>query len=215
VDQQQHPNIQTAVTAMQEGNPTNRSPGLGTDINGMQQPPRPPSLANPPASNLNYAAFPRARTGQMEWNYNLQGVGHYGMLPDYLVHIGQRPGGATVLSNLFGSAEAFARMWEKCRTCSEIWVDAQWSGQELGTRLHPFNTLAEGLSACQPGNALWLKPGAYTYGPSPALIKQSVTIRAYGGDVLINNRIRIKPGSFIILKLGGRHPHGCSMNTIT
>ena len=191
------------VEAMQEGNPAKQSPGLGTDINGMQQPPHPPSLAVPPTPDLNYVNFPRARTGQMEWDYNIHGVGHYGMLPDYLVHVGQRPGGTTVLSNLFGSAEAFARMWEKCRTRSEIWVDGQWSGLENGSRFYPFNTLAEGLSACQPGNVLWLRPGAYTYGTSTGLIKQSVTVRASGGEALINNRIRIKPGSYIILNSEG------------
>jgi microsomal dipeptidase-like Zn-dependent dipeptidase len=99
------------VAAMQTGNPANRSPGLGTDINGMFRPPRPPGSAGIP--NLNYAGLPRARTGEVEWDYNIHGVAHYGILPDYLVHVGQRPGGANVLSSVFGSAEAFARMWEK------------------------------------------------------------------------------------------------------
>jgi microsomal dipeptidase-like Zn-dependent dipeptidase len=189
------------VAAMQSGNPMNRSPGLGTDINGMHRPPHPPASAGIP--NLNYAALPRARTGQVEWDYNAHGVGHYGMLPDYLVHIGQLPGGATVLSNLFGSAEAFARMWEKCRTPLEIWVDGQWRGMELGTRLYPFNTLAEGLAASQPGNVVWLRAGLYTYGTSPSLIKQSVTLRAYDGEALINNRVRIAEGSFITLNSDG------------
>lgn len=108
-----------------------------------------------------------------------------------------------MLSNLFGGAEAFARTWEICSSLAEIWVDVQWTGIEKGTRLNPFNTLAEGLAACQPGNALWLKPGAYTYGTPPSLIKQRLTLRAYGGEVLINNRIKIQEGGFILLNEDG------------
>jgi hypothetical protein len=69
------------MAAMANGNPANRGLGLGTDINGMQRSPRPPSLGG--ISNLTYtSAVPRARTGQMEWDYNVHGVAHYGLLPD-------------------------------------------------------------------------------------------------------------------------------------
>ena len=99
------------MAAMKSGNPANRGLGIGTDINGMQRAPRPPSSAG--IADLNYTGLPRARTGQIELDYTIVGVGHYGLLPDFLVHVGQRSGGTSVLSDLFGGAEAFAQMWEK------------------------------------------------------------------------------------------------------
>ena len=99
------------MAAAARGNPANVCLGLGTDMNGMFHGPQPPSGAVKP---LNYADLPRGKTGLAEWDYNTDGVAHYGLLPDFLVHVGQRPGGAAVLSNIFGSVEGFARMWEKC-----------------------------------------------------------------------------------------------------
>ncbi len=100
-----------AVAAAAKGDPSNVRLGLGTDMNGMYHGPQPPTGA---VKALDYSQLPRGKTGLATWDYNLDGVAHYGMLPDFLVHVGQRPGGSTVLTNIFGSAEGFARMWEKC-----------------------------------------------------------------------------------------------------
>lgn len=53
------------------------------------------------------------------WNYNLDGMAHYGMMADFfqdLKNVGMKPKDMSVL---FHSAEDFARMWEKCIRQSE------------------------------------------------------------------------------------------------
>jgi len=55
----------------------------------------------------------RLRTGNREWDYNTDGMAHYGMMPDFfqdLRNIGLR---GDQLSFLFQSAEDYIRMWEK------------------------------------------------------------------------------------------------------
>ncbi len=43
----------------------------------------------------------------------------------------------------------------------DIYVDWSYSGPEQGTELHPFNTVAEGLNAANPGDDLIIKGGSY------------------------------------------------------
>ncbi len=53
------------------------------------------------------------------WDYNLDGMAHYGMMVDFfqdLKNVGMKPKDMSVI---FNSAEDFARMWEKCLRQSE------------------------------------------------------------------------------------------------
>ena len=53
------------------------------------------------------------------WDYNLDGMAHYGMMADFfqdLKNVGMKPKDMSVL---FNSAEDFARMWERCLRQSE------------------------------------------------------------------------------------------------
>ena len=84
-----------------------RNLALGTDINGLVVGPEPPA-GNPVSYGLR---FPMARTGLKKWNYNLEGVAHYGLMPDFFVHL-QELGADAELNQLFEGAEAFAQMWE-------------------------------------------------------------------------------------------------------
>jgi microsomal dipeptidase-like Zn-dependent dipeptidase len=83
---------------------------LGTDINGLVVSPAPPK----DTPIIYDATFQRCKTGQMTWDYNKEGVAHYGLLPDFLKHVEQLDGGAKVVQQLNQSAEHFAQMWEKC-----------------------------------------------------------------------------------------------------
>jgi microsomal dipeptidase-like Zn-dependent dipeptidase len=85
--------------------------GLGTDMNGL--------VMAPPArrgSKVQYdAKFPTSKTGDRQWNYNSDGVAHYGMLADFLVDARTAPGGAQLIDqHLMLSADSFWRMWQKC-----------------------------------------------------------------------------------------------------
>jgi hypothetical protein len=53
------------------------------------------------------------------WDYNIDGMSHYGMMADFfqdLKNVGMKPRDMSVL---FNSAEDFARMWERCLRQSE------------------------------------------------------------------------------------------------
>ncbi len=83
---------------------------IGSDLNGLVRAPKPRS-----GSHVVYdARFPRSRTGTKEWDYNRDGVAHYGMLADFVRDMRTAPDGERLVSEkLLGSAEFFAQMWER------------------------------------------------------------------------------------------------------
>jgi len=82
---------------------------FGTDTNGF-------GLGMPPrvGSAVQYtAAFPASKDGPRTWDYNREGVAHYGMLPDFLMDVAALPGGGAVVNNVMSSAEYFYQTWRK------------------------------------------------------------------------------------------------------
>ncbi len=60
----------------------------------------------------------RYKTGNRYWDFNTDGMAHYGMMPDFLQdlrNIGIHPG---ILTYLFRSAEDYIQMWEKTEKAS-------------------------------------------------------------------------------------------------
>jgi hypothetical protein len=95
-----------------------QSCAIGTDVNGMMMLPFPrvDSVDGRavPASNVVYGFdFDRCCTGNRCWDYNTEGVAHYGLMPDYLRDVAQM-GGKAEVEALHRSAEGFAVMWERC-----------------------------------------------------------------------------------------------------
>ena len=61
-------------------------------------------------------ALSRLRSGNRDWYINLDGLAHYGMLPDFLqdsANVLSASGSDGALKPLFRGAEAYLRMWEK------------------------------------------------------------------------------------------------------
>ena len=55
----------------------------------------------------------RYTTGNRDWDFNTDGMAHYGLMPDFLQdlrNVGLSPGS---LTPLFRSAEDYIQMWEK------------------------------------------------------------------------------------------------------
>lgn len=85
--------------------------GLGTDINGLVK------GAKPKAGALAYTSdFPKLRTGNKTWDYNVDGVAHYGLLADFVRAVNGRTNGSRVVETLNRSAEHFAQMWERAES---------------------------------------------------------------------------------------------------
>lgn len=89
---------------------------FGTDVNGFYPMPEPPTAQ----SRITYGVTAGAEqmiactTLSKTWNYNLEGVAHYGLMPDFLQSTKKAGLRAKELGTLFLGAEYFAQMWEKC-----------------------------------------------------------------------------------------------------
>jgi microsomal dipeptidase-like Zn-dependent dipeptidase len=65
------------------------------------------------ASAVQYSkAFPASADGNKTWNYNVVGVAHYGMLPDFLQDVKSLPEGATMVEGFMTGADYFYRTWK-------------------------------------------------------------------------------------------------------
>lgn len=85
--------------------------GYGMDMNGFGGTPRPPqgrTISYPFTSLDGSTALDRQVTGQRTWDYNADGVAHYGMIPDWLHDIAGL-GGADVADGLERGAESYLR----------------------------------------------------------------------------------------------------------
>jgi microsomal dipeptidase-like Zn-dependent dipeptidase len=82
--------------------------GFGTDTNGFA-PGMPPRGSSVQYNN----AFPPSKDGDKTWNYNRDGMAHYGMLWDFVQDVRSLPGGAALIdNNLMYGAEYFFRTWQ-------------------------------------------------------------------------------------------------------
>ena len=96
-----------------------RAVGLGSDTGGFAELPGPDAatgrarLAYPFRSFDGRVSFDRQRTGRRTFDFNTDGVAHYGLLPDLLASVRKEPQGRKALSVLFGSAESYLRTWER------------------------------------------------------------------------------------------------------
>jgi len=101
----------------------NGAVSFGTDLNGLVKGPQPGG-----GNRVQYGpAFPMSSSVMKSWNYNTEGVAHYGMLPDFLMDVRTAPsdgyvtGGAPVGvagdelvgHHLFRSANYFWQMWAR------------------------------------------------------------------------------------------------------
>jgi microsomal dipeptidase-like Zn-dependent dipeptidase len=91
--------------------------GLGTDTGGFSSLPGPrPDASQTPVTYPFRALYcnvrlQRERSGSRTFDLNIDGVAHYGLIPDLLADM-QQHGGGPGLRSLFRSAEAYLRMWE-------------------------------------------------------------------------------------------------------
>ncbi len=92
---------------------------LGTDANSLVATPAPPSNRRP----IQYtASFQPSRSGTRTWDYNVDGVAHYGMFADFVQDVRTattNPGmsGPDLVDNhLMRSADYFWRMWQRIET---------------------------------------------------------------------------------------------------
>lgn len=76
--------------------------------------------STPPPDVQYSASFPQPTDGSKSWNYNADGVAHYGMLWDFLQDVASLPGGAAMVNNNFMyGADYFYRTWQRAEALSK------------------------------------------------------------------------------------------------
>jgi hypothetical protein len=58
--------------------------------------------------------------GSRKYDFNTDGMAHFGLLADFLADLRVIGLSDSQLAPLYGSAEAYTQMWETCRTISGI-----------------------------------------------------------------------------------------------
>ncbi len=87
---------------------------IGTDVNGFFPLPGPPVNG---VGNITYSGtLTKCVLGNKEWDFNTEGMAHYGLFPDFIESCKNVGMSAAEKNTFFLSAERFARMWEKCNT---------------------------------------------------------------------------------------------------
>lgn len=72
------------------------------------------------AKDGNNEPLRRHITGNRYWDFNMDGLAHYGLMPDLLQDLKNIGFGALQLKPLFSSAEDYIRMWEKAETAKAL-----------------------------------------------------------------------------------------------
>jgi hypothetical protein len=90
--------------------------GYGADLGGLSQQPDAPknqhAINYPFRSYDGKVTFNRQRTGQRVFDYNKEGVAHYGLYADWLADM-QRHSGKRFKRDMWNGAEAYLEMWER------------------------------------------------------------------------------------------------------
>jgi microsomal dipeptidase-like Zn-dependent dipeptidase len=92
---------------------------IGTDVNGLAQLPGPSNCCLPTNPTLyESSGLSRATSGDRVWDINVDGVAHYGMLPDLVSR--WRAEGMTdaMLAPLFRSAQAYVETLAQAETAA-------------------------------------------------------------------------------------------------
>lgn len=87
--------------------------GFGTDMNGFGGTAAPPDEAakiSYPFTTADGTVMDRQVTGERTWDYNTDGVPHYGLVPDWIESL-RRLGGSAIVDDLQAGAESYLRTW--------------------------------------------------------------------------------------------------------
>src|SRR3954470_24694818 len=104
--------------------------GYGADLGGLSHQPDPDgaaSISYPFKSYDGKVTFDRQRTGERTFDYNKDGVAHYGLYADWFEDL-RRLGGRELADDMWHGAESYLEMWERasgvpsggCRTAGSF-----------------------------------------------------------------------------------------------
>lgn len=92
------------------------------------------------------ATFPRSTLGTRTWDYNTQGMAHYGMLPEFVQDARNARGGAELIDqHLMTGADYFLKTWQKSDALKTQVPDPAGTGEDVVCRV--FDDGSANLSA--------------------------------------------------------------------
>ena len=91
--------------------------GYGADMNGFAHQPGPPKEGEPKVtypfkSHDGKQTIDKERSGERIWDYNVDGIAHYGLHPDWIEHM-RLIAGDQIVKDMAQGAEAYLQMWER------------------------------------------------------------------------------------------------------
>jgi hypothetical protein len=89
--------------------------GYGADLGGLSEQPGADaggSITYPFKSLDGRVTFERQRTGERTFDYNNDGIAHYGLYADWFADL-RRLGGDALVKDMWNGAEAYLEMWER------------------------------------------------------------------------------------------------------
>ncbi|HEV7780468.1 MAG TPA: membrane dipeptidase [Chitinophagaceae bacterium] len=150
---------------------------IGTDANGFYALPEKPTAKE----RIEYKPpMTKALMGQKFWDFNTDGMAHYGLLPDYIQSC--RNAGMTKEEEdaFFGAANRFANMWDKCESRA-----ADFNNIDAGGEEKTFNIPAED-KLCPT-----LASGDREFGGNGPDVTCTVTLKIVQGGVGIDAVIKM------------------------
>ena len=137
--------------------------GMGSDVNGLSEQggPRGANTPNPiryPFKSFDgKVTFDRQRSGERVFDFNTEGLAHYGLYADWVKDL-ELVAGRQATTDLFRSAEAYLEMWERaqgvaaqsCRSAREGFTGTGLGAVRLGDSPERL-LLRAGQPATRPG----------------------------------------------------------------
>ncbi|RYZ60705.1 MAG: discoidin domain-containing protein, partial [Proteobacteria bacterium] len=87
--------------------------GYGTDMNGFggtAAPPEDGAKISYPFTGVDGTVFDRQVTGERTWDYNAEGVPHYGLVPDWIESL-RTLAGSAIVDDLAAGSESYLQTW--------------------------------------------------------------------------------------------------------
>jgi hypothetical protein len=127
---------------------------------GPQGPPRPNNRKNPvvyPFKGGDGAVtFSRQKSGEQTYDINVDGVAHYGMIPDWIADLRQIAG-AEIITDLFNGAEGYLDMWERA---SGVPGPSCPTGRVTRAGYGPVRLGADWKTVLREAGQPWERPGS-------------------------------------------------------
>ncbi len=134
--------------------------------------------------------FKRQQTGERTFDYNIDGLAHVGLLPDFMADLKNVGVSEQELDPLFRSAETYIRMWERIENCTpdltppEVWCN---TSQTIRPSSTPVTFTATAADKCGLQSVLVQEPYCFKINPAGKEVPVPCHTSIEGETITIHN----------------------------